>query len=572
MPRIQKGRTQVWRTALWLVAGSCRKVLILGGFVQCLLSLFDVAFLILFTKSMTQFQIEKSLKFSVSVFGIVQVSFRTLFILLFLLIFIKNVASSLVQRMMLSSLAKQESLVASYFVGASLFEKLDKRKSTGTSELSQFSLQIVNQVYTQMFRSIVACISELVTVLFIIVATLFLNLYVAIFFILFFGISSLITLRLIAHRQKKYGLVVLDSNNEVIRRLGDFQRLRQDILLGHKEEKFLDLIWKAKSSATHASALSAWLGLIPRYVIETLFIFVMFLTTDVLLANDNSSKLMGIYALLVGVGFRVLPSLNTILTASGLLNSMSPALQRIDDLAERFNIRNRAIPRHFTWCEDNKLKFEGDLLLRDVTYIYPNSNYPIFEHLNLVLKPKTTTWVEGRSGAGKTTLLGLVTGLIEPTRGGVFMRQGDSLMPINSQVQGMTYLNQDVPLLDESISFNIALGPTTLQEDQVIDQLLIEVGLEKMMERNSFTLKSEIGENGEILSAGERQRLGIIRALYAKSELLIFDEPTSNLDDHNEALFWQVLERLRGRTTILLVSHRKLPADAWDQRISLDER
>jgi ABC-type bacteriocin/lantibiotic exporter with double-glycine peptidase domain len=80
---------------------------------------------------------------------------------------------------------------------------------------------------------------------------------------------------------------------------------------------------------------------------------------------------------------------------------------------------------------------------------------------------------------------------------------------------------------------------------------------------------AQIGENGSLLSAGERQRLGIARSLYADPSLLILDEPTANLDAAAEKSIWATLEQIKGQFTILIVSHRPAPETVYDNVLKL---
>ena len=81
--------------------------------------------------------------------------------------------------------------------------------------------------------------------------------------------------------------------------------------------------------------------------------------------------------------------------------------------------------------------------------------------------------------------------------------------------------------------------------------------------------ETQVGENGSMISAGERQRLGIARSLYSNPGLLILDEPTANLDEASEIIIWETIARLRGQLSILLVSHKLVPGDVYDAILSL---
>jgi ABC-type multidrug transport system fused ATPase/permease subunit len=130
-------------------------------------------------------------------------------------------------------------------------------------------------------------------------------------------------------------------------------------------------------------------------------------------------------------------------------------------------------------------------------------------------------------------------------------------------------LSQDVPLLDETFAYNIALEDTFEKDFNHLKNAADEAGILDRILQSPKGFNTQIGENGTLLSAGERQRLGIARSLYSQPALLILDEPTANLDGESEELVWNTLFKLKGKVTIIIVSHRIVPDRVYDNILKL---
>ena len=187
----------------------------------------------------------------------------------------------------------------------------------------------------------------------------------------------------------------------------------------------------------------------------------------------------------------------------------------------------------------------------------------------MVVNYGKTLLIQGLSGAGKTTLIALATGSLTPQQGRVYIVDGDEVSVMDQFVSGISYLSQDVPLLDETFAYNIALEKTFEKDFNRLKNVADKAGILDRILQSPKGFNTQIGENGALLSAGERQRLGIARSLYSEPALLILDEPTANLDAESEELIWNTLFELKGHLTILIVSHRVVPERVFDSVLKL---
>ena len=179
----------------------------------------------------------------------------------------------------------------------------------------------------------------------------------------------------------------------------------------------------------------------------------------------------------------------------------------------------------------------------------------LFDGLSLEIPSGCITAVIGASGAGKTTLTDLITGLVPPTAGGVRV-DGVALgeLDLASWRRQVGYVPQDLPMLHDSVRRNVTLGDRAL-DDAAVEAALRLAGAWELVRALPGGLDASVGERGALLSGGQRQRIAIARALVHEPRLLIFDEATAALDAESEAAVWQTIASLRGRTTVIAISH-----------------
>ena len=119
------------------------------------------------------------------------------------------------------------------------------------------------------------------------------------------------------------------------------------------------------------------------------------------------------------------------------------------------------------------------------------------------------------------------------------------------------YVSQSIYLTDDSIKNNIALGISEdMINDQIIKELLTQVQLDSFIDNLDFGINTRVGERGVQLSGGQRQRIGIARALYHNPDILVLDEATSALDTETESEVMRSVTKLKGKKTIIIVTHR----------------
>jgi ATP-binding cassette subfamily C protein len=191
----------------------------------------------------------------------------------------------------------------------------------------------------------------------------------------------------------------------------------------------------------------------------------------------------------------------------------------------------------------------------DVHFAYADGA-PVLRGVALEFPAGSFTALIGASGAGKTTLVDLIIGLVLPQRGavrvdGVPLEEHD----LHAWRRLIGYVPQDALLLHDSVLHNVTLGDASLDE-AAVERALRAAGAWEFVSALPEGMHASVGERGTRLSGGQRQRIVLARAIAHEPKLLILDEATSALDPETEAEVWQILKQLRGRMTIVSISHR----------------
>ena len=192
---------------------------------------------------------------------------------------------------------------------------------------------------------------------------------------------------------------------------------------------------------------------------------------------------------------------------------------------------------------------------KHVTFAYENET--ILDDYSLKLEPGKITGIHGASGSGKSTLLKLLMRFWDVNQGSVSV-DGEDIRKIQTRhLRDMeSYVTQETHLFHDSIANNIAVGSPGASREAIIEAA-------KKASIHDFIMKlpkgydTEVGELGDTLSGGEKQRIGIARAFLHDSPLILMDEPTSNLDSLNEGIILKSLREASEKKTVILVSHRK---------------
>jgi ATP-binding cassette subfamily C protein len=194
------------------------------------------------------------------------------------------------------------------------------------------------------------------------------------------------------------------------------------------------------------------------------------------------------------------------------------------------------------------------LEVRDVRVAHDGA--VVLDGLSFSVPAGKITAIVGDSGAGKTTTADLIMGLMRPDAGDVYI-DGVSIgkVDLHAWRQLIGYVPQETLMLHDSVAKNVSLGDPSLTLDDT-ERALRDAGAWEFVSELPGGVECSVGERGMRLSGGQRQRIAIARALVHGAQLLVFDEATTALDPQSEAFVLSAIEALRGRATVLAISHQ----------------
>ncbi|MDX9843477.1 MAG: type I secretion system permease/ATPase [Aquabacterium sp.] len=216
-------------------------------------------------------------------------------------------------------------------------------------------------------------------------------------------------------------------------------------------------------------------------------------------------------------------------------------------------------------------EFKGEIEFRHVSFAYPGQQGNSLDDVSFKINPGERVALIGKVGSGKTTLQKLIMGLYQPTAGailldGIDMRQLD---PADVR-RNLGCVSQDITLFYGSLRENITFGMPHARDDAIVAAADI-AGLSEFVQRHPQGFDMPVGERGELLSGGQRQGVGIARAVLHNAPLLLLDEPTSAMDFSTEALVTQRMQAFTEGKTVVLVTHRTSMLSFVDRVIVVDQ-
>jgi ABC-type multidrug transport system fused ATPase/permease subunit len=304
------------------------------------------------------------------------------------------------------------------------------------------------------------------------------------------------------------------------------------------------------------SAELAFMPGISKYVIETTVILgALILGGAQFILNDPIHAITTL-SIFLAAGSRIAPAVlrlqQAALQIKGSLGSAGPTLDLLEELGSSYELEE--ISDHI---DRDHLGFKAQIELQNVTFTYPNKNVPALDNVSLTIAEGSTVAVVGSSGAGKTTLVDVILGVLSPQQGNVTISNRPPLVAIAKWSGALSYVPQDVSISNGTIQENVALGYPEISINESDIWRSIELAqLKDFVSELPQGLSTMTGEHGSRMSGGQRQRLGIARALFTNPKLLVLDEATSALDGQTEQAISESIATFKGKVTVLMIAHR----------------
>jgi ATP-binding cassette, subfamily B, bacterial PglK len=326
----------------------------------------------------------------------------------------------------------------------------------------------------------------------------------------------------------------------------------REIKVFNLERKFLETFDAVAIKLLGISKKLQILVSLPRIILELMIVLaillILYFFVDVNLDANLILTTAGVFTV---ASIKLLPSLSKIYQSIQSLKINAPSVKVIySDITKYSN--ESLLPKKKI---SSNFKFNDSLEINNLNFSYNSSN-SIFKDVNLKINKLDLIGIKGESGLGKSTLIDLILGLKKPQSGEIIVDNKNINLDINSWQNKISYVPQEIFVMDDTIKNNIAFDFDNQSIDMkkfydVCKASEIYDVFSKLPEK----FDTSIGERGSRISIGQKQRIGLARALYKKPDLLLLDEFTSSLDKETKNKILNTIIKINNNTTIIIVSH-----------------
>jgi ATP-binding cassette subfamily C protein LapB len=260
-------------------------------------------------------------------------------------------------------------------------------------------------------------------------------------------------------------------------------------------------------------------------------------------------------------------ALAPIAQSAGLMTQYHNASTSLTSLED---IMNKPIERPSDSSFISRPTFSGDIEFREVCFSYPGTDVNALKNVSFKISAGEHVAILGRMGSGKTTLHKLILGLYRPTSGAILIDGIDSRQIDPAELRrNIGYVQQDTNLFFGSMRDNIAITSPHAEDSQVLQAAKI-AGIDEFINSHPKGFDMSVGERGETLSGGQRQGVGIARAIINNPPIILLDEPTSAMDHSGEELVKKNLNEMSVGKTLMVITHRSSLFDLVNRIIVID--
>lgn len=486
------------------------------------------------------------------------------FVLLFIL---KNILSGFISWKQNSFLADIKDFLTNNFITGYLNMSYSNYKKEKSSDLIR---NLINE--TNNFSGVLQNYFNLILEFFIIFSItsllLIFNAKLTLVIFCFFFIVAFIYLLIFRSFLQKIGNQSVFFSSEVIKDIQNCFLNFKIIKLLNNPKIYVDNFNSKNQKLINSIRFFTFIQSLTKLWLETLiiisFISILFLMKNKALNID-----------LVTVGFfliaslRIMPSVNKIINYLQKLKYSKATITLILKEYNKLNLINFITNNNEIKKNNYKINFNDYVTLQNLEFFYDKNN-KIFYNFNLVIK-NNILLISGKSGSGKTTLIELICGLLKPTSGQIFIGENEIDQSLKEWQSQIAYVPQKTHLLDSSIKKNVLFENSEENFNQQKFNLVLELCKLKDfvndLENKEDTIISEQAMN---ISGGQAQRIGIARALYQESKILIFDEAFNALDYN---LAKEIIINIKKNFTnkkIIIISHESFLNEIADQKLNLD--
>jgi len=354
-------------------------------------------------------------------------------------------------------------------------------------------------------------------------------------------------------------------------RITEIMNSYRELVVKNRRSYYSNEVASMQTKLADSSAGISFLSNISKYVIELTVVIGSLVIAAVQFSTQTATHAVAVLSIFLAASTRIAPAVlrvqQGLLKMKGSIGIAAPTLELLEDLGNEESIENTTDEIDF----EHK-GFAANALLEKVSLTYPGKVIPAISNIDLKIEEGSIIALVGPSGAGKTTLVDVLLGILQQDSGTVAISEMEPLLAISNWPGALGYVPQDVVISNGTIRENICMGyPIDFATDELITDATDIAQLTHFVRSLPLGLDTPVGDRGTKISGGQRQRLGIARAMFTKPQFLVLDEATSALDGETEANIADAIQNMKGKATVVMIAHRLSTVREADKVIYMDK-
>ena len=487
-----------------------------------------------------------------------------------LLLIGKTVISIIFTRKIIFFLSRRGAVISTILLSRLLAQPLQNLQQRSMQQNLYAVTAGVSTITVGVLATCAALIADISLLIVMIIGLFVVDTLIAISTLLIFSAIGLALYKFMNKKAQYLGIeqaaLNIHSNQRITEILGSYR----EAVTRNRRSFYAREIGKDRLKISEVGAEIAFMPNVSKYVIELTVVVGSLGISAAQFRMQDAAHAVAVLSVFIAASTRIAPAVLRVqqgaISIKTSLGGAAPTLELIESLANVSGLDD--VSDH---VETTHSGFQAQVDAANLTITYPTTTIPAVNHASFLISEGESVAVVGPSGAGKTTLIDILLGVLVPDSGSARISGLVPLETIAKWPGAISYVPQDVLIIQGTIRENVAMGfPVGGFPDDLVWQALRVAQLEEFVRGLPEGLDSPVGDRGVKISGGQRQRLGIARAMFTKPKLLVLDEATSSLDGQTEADVSDAIRAMHGKVTVIMIAHRLSTVKSADRVIYME--
>jgi ATP-binding cassette subfamily C protein len=469
----------------------------------------------------------------------------------------KTLFSFVLVRRTIKFMANKSAEISSRFVKNIFSLQISDLQKFSQQELLFTSTNGIEIILTKIIGGFVILLSDLMLLIVIFLGLFFVSPIISLSIFSVFLLVAIVLNKIMHNSANKLGKtetqLIIYNNQKFIELINTYR----EAFVRNSRQNYIKEFVQSRFALADVITGRTLMPQLSKYIIEITVVVGSLVVAGVQFATVDASTAISRLVFFFAAASRVAPAVLRIQQGSTSIKSSQGMVKKTLDIMKFAESKSKIRTPSSSKINYEYIDFIPEIICSNLGYLHDSNNNFEIRNLSLSINPGEFLAIVGKSGAGKSTLVDLLLGIRAPHSGYVRISKIPPEEAIERWPGAISYIPQNVSIVNGSILENIALGQdlSEVALEHVWEALKV-AQLEDFVKNLPQVLQTQIGDFGFNLSGGQKQRLGIARAVYTKPKILIMDESTSSLDNLTESAIASTIHELNGKTTVVMIAHR----------------